>query len=88
MKKTLTVLTIGLGLVLTGCSSGPPGPSDNYTGKAIIERSYKNSRKTGCRVVVKLPNGQTDELRVGRRTTCDGWEAGKTIQINNGALVK
>jgi hypothetical protein len=54
----------------------------------VIEKSYRNSHKTGCRVVVKLPNGQTDELRVGRRTQCTGWDQGKTININNGALVK
>jgi uncharacterized protein YceK len=90
MKKIFTVLTLGLGLLLTGCSSAPhvPSPAEGYSGTAVIEKSYRNSHKTGCRVVVKLPNGQTDELRVGRRTQCTGWDQGKTIRINNGALVK
>jgi uncharacterized protein YceK len=90
MKKTLTALTLGLGLLLTGCSSAPhvPRVTEGYSGTAVIEKSYRTSHKTGCRVVVKLPNGKTDELRVGSRTRCDGWDAGKTIRINNGALVK
>ena len=88
MKKTLTVLTVGLGLLLTGCSAGPPGPADGYTGQATVDHSYRNSRKSGCKVVVKLPDGRQDTLSVGRRTDCTGWDAGKTIRINNGALVK
>ena len=90
MKKTLTVLALGLGLALSACSSTPhvPTAAEGYTGTAVIEKSYRTSHKTGCRVVVKLPNGKTDELRVGRRTQCTGWDAGKTIRINNGALVK
>lgn len=90
MKKTLVALTIGLGLILTGCSSAPPTPSpaDGYTGTAMIVKSYRTSHKTGCRVVVKLPDGQQDELRVGRRTQCTGWDAGKTINIHEGRLVK
>ncbi len=88
MKKSIAVLALGLGLVLSACSAPVPTAAAGYTGTAVIEKSYKNSRKTGCRVVVKLPDGRTDELRVGRRTTCDGWDAGKTIRINNGALVK
>lgn len=87
MKKTLTVLALGLGLTLSACSAPTPTAATGYTGPAVIEKSYRTSHKTGCRVVVKLPNGQTDELRVGRRTQCTGWDAGKTIQINNGALV-
>lgn len=89
MKKTITVLALGLGLLLTGCSSAPyvPTAAEGYTGTAIIVESYRTSHKTGCRVVVKLPNGQTDELRVGRRTQCTGWDAGKIININQGSLV-
>jgi hypothetical protein len=88
MKKTLIALTLGLGLALSACGApAPSGPAANYTGSAVIEKSYRTSHKTGCRVVVKLPNGQTDELRVGRRTQCTGWDAGKTISINQGRLV-
>jgi hypothetical protein len=90
LKKTITVLALGLGLMLSACSATPyvPTASEGYTGTAVIEKSYRTSHKTGCRVVVKLPDGRTDELRVGRRTQCTGWDAGKTIKINNGKLVK
>ena len=89
MNKIVTVLALGLGLTLSACSPTPhvPGPAEGYTGTAMIEKSYRTSHKTGCRVVVKLPNGQTDELRVGRRTQCTGWDAGKIININQGRLV-
>lgn len=88
MKKSIAVLALGLGLLLSACSAPVPTAASGYTGTAVIEKSYRTSYKTGCRVVVKLPNGQTDELRVGRRTQCTGWDQGKTIRINNGALVK
>lgn len=88
MKKAITVLALGLGLTLSACAPHVPTAAEGYTGTAVIEKSYRTSHKTGCRVVVKLPNGKTDELRVGRRTQCTGWDTGKTIRINNGALVK
>lgn len=86
MKKTLIILTVGL--LLTGCSAGPPGPANGYTGQATIDHSYRNSRKSGCKVVIKLPDGRQDTLSVGRRTDCTGWDKGKTISINQGRLVK
>lgn len=85
LKKSFTVVGVGLGLLLTGC--GAPGPAAEYTGPAVIQDAYKNSRKTGCKLVVKLPDGQTDTVRVGRRTTCDGWAKGQSIQINDGRPV-
>lgn len=88
MKKPLIVLSLAAGLLLTGCASSPPGPAEHYTGKATIKESYRTSHKTGCRVVVKLPNGQEDTLRVGRRTYCDGWTPGRVITITNGVLDK
>jgi hypothetical protein len=89
MKKTLTIMTIGMGLLLTGCSTEvAAGPADHYTGPATIEKSYRNSSKSGCKVVAKLPNGQFDTLSVGRRTQCTNWPAGKAININDGRLVK
>lgn len=87
MKKSITVLALGLGLTLSACAPHVPGPAEGYTGTAMIEKSYRNSHKTGCRVVVKLPDGQRDELRVGRRTQCTGWDAGKIINIHHGRLV-
>lgn len=86
MKKSLGVLTLGLGLLLSGC--GAPGPADHYTGPAVIQDSYKNSRKTGCKLVVALPDGQTDTVSVGRRTTCDGYDKGRSVQLSNGNLVR
>lgn len=86
MRKPLGVLTLGLGLLLSSC--GAPGPADHYTGPAVVKDSYKNSRKTGCKLVVALPDGQTDTVSVGRRTTCTGYDRGGTVQLNNGSLVR
>lgn len=86
MKKPLVVLALGLGLLLSGC--GAPGPADHYTGTAVIQDSYKNSRKTGCKLVIALPDGQTDTVSVGRRTTCDGYSKGQSVQLNNGDLIR
>lgn len=86
MKKTLGVLALGMGLLLSGC--GAPGPADRYTGPAVVEDSYKNSRKSGCKLVVALPDGQTDTVSVGRRTTCNGYSKGQSIQLSNGKLVR
>lgn len=86
MKKSLGVLALGLGLLLSGCAA--PGPTSHYTGSAVIQDSYKNSRKSGCKLVVALPDGQTDTVSVGRRTTCDGYDKGRTVQISNGSLVR
>jgi hypothetical protein len=86
MKKSLGVLALGLGLLLSSC--GAPGPADHYTGPAVIQDSYKNSRKTGCKLVVSLPNDQSDTISVGRRTTCDGYSKGQSVQLNNGKLVR
>lgn len=88
MKKTLIGLSLAAGLLLTGCASSTPGPADHYTGKATIKESYRNSSKTGCKLVIKLPNGQEDTVRVGRRTTCNGWDAGRVITLTNGVLNK
>ncbi|SDQ18182.1 hypothetical protein [Pseudarthrobacter chlorophenolicus] len=86
MKKTLGGLALGLGLLLTGCSA--PGPADHYTGSAVIQDTYKNSRKSGCKLIVAMPDGTTDTVSVGRRTTCNGYSKGQSIQISNGRLVR
>lgn len=39
-------------------------------------------------LVVALPNGQTDTISVGRRTTCVGFNKGQTVQLNEGDLVR
>ena len=88
MKKLLAVLALGLGLILSGCAAGPPQATDNYTGKATILESYRNSRKGGCKLVVKLPDGQQGTVSVGRRTSCDGWTPGRVVSITKGALNK
>lgn len=86
MKKMLGVLALGLGLLLAGCAA--PGPTYHYTGSAVIQDSYKNSRKSGCKLVVALPDGRTDTVSVGRRTTCDGYNKGQSVHLTNGNLVR
>ena len=86
MKKIPAVFALGLGLLLTGRAT--PGPAADYTGPAVIKDAYKNSRKTGCKLVVTLPDGQTDTVRVGRRTTCDGYNEGQEVQLRDGDLVR
>lgn len=89
MKKTLTVLALASALALPACAApAPTGPAAHYTGDATIKDSYRNSRKGGCLVVVTLPNGDVDTLRVGRKTTCDGWTPNRKIKINDGRLVR
>ncbi|MET4144113.1 hypothetical protein [Arthrobacter sp. UYCo732] len=86
MKNTVAVLALGIGLLLTSCSA--PGPADKYTGSAVIQDTYKNSSKSGCKLVVSLPDGQTDTISVGRRTSCNGFANGQTVQLSNGNLVR
>lgn len=86
MKTKLTVLALGLGLLLTGC--GAEGPADEYTGPVVIQDTHKTSRKSGCKLVVAMPNGQTDTVSVGRRTTCSGFNKGQTVHLNHGDLVR
>jgi hypothetical protein len=86
MKKSLGALALGLGLLLSGCAA--PGPADHYTGSAVIQDTYRNSRKSGCKLVVALPNEQKDTVSVGRRTTCDGYGKGQSVQLRNGSLVR
>lgn len=85
MKKRLTVLAVGLGLLLSGCGEGP---ADEYTGPAVVQDTHKTSRKSGCKLVASLPSGQTDTISVGRRTTCTGFNKGQTVQLNDGDLVR
>lgn len=85
MKKRPTVLAVGLGLLLTGCAEGP---ADEYTGAVVIQGTHKTSRKSGCKLVVAMPNGQTDTISVGRRTTCSGYNKGQTVQLNDGNLIR
>jgi hypothetical protein len=84
MKKSLGVLALGLGLLLSGCAA--PGPADHYTGSAVIQDAHRSSRKSGCKLVVTLPDGQTDTVSVGRRTTCDGYDKSRTVQLSDGKL--
>lgn len=86
MKKSLGVLALGLGLLLSGCAA--PGPASHYSGSAVIQDAHRSSRKSGCKLVVALPNGQRDTISVGRRTTCDGYSKGQTVRLNNGNLVR
>lgn len=86
MKKTVPALVLGAGILLAGCAA--PGPADHYTGTAVVENAHRSSYKTGCKLDVTLPDGQSDIVRVGRRTSCDGWAKGQHIQINDGRPVK
>lgn len=86
MKKPLIGLTIGLGLVLTGCGPVPPSPADNYSGKAVVDESHSSGTKQGCEVWFTLANGQKDKERLGRRASCDGWTAGRQITLTNGRI--
>lgn len=86
MKKSLGVLALGLGLLLSGCVA--PGPSSHFTGSALIKDTYVSSRKSGCKLVVTLPNEQKDTISVGRRTTCTGYSKGQSVQLKNGNLVR
>jgi hypothetical protein len=86
LKKAPVIVALGVGLLLSGCSA--PGPAAEYTGPAVIKDAYKTSRKTGCKLVVTLPDGQTDTVRVGRRTTCDGYNEGQEVQLRDGDLVR
>lgn len=86
MKKKLGVLAMGLGLLLAGCAA--PGPADDYTGSAVVQDTHRASRKSGCKLVVILPDGRTDTVSVGRRTTCDGYTKGQSVQLRSGNLVR
>jgi hypothetical protein len=86
MKKSLGVLALGLGLLLSGCAA--PGPANHYTGSAVVQDAYRSSSKSGCKLVVALPNDQKDTVSVGRRTSCTGYSKGQSVQLNNGSLVR
>jgi hypothetical protein len=86
MKKSLGAMALGLGLLLSGCAA--PGPANHYTGSAVIQDTYVSSRKSGCKLVVTLPNEQRDTISVGRRTTCTGYNKGQSVQLRNGSLAR
>jgi hypothetical protein len=86
MKKSLGAMALGLGLLLSGCAA--PGPANHYTGSAVIQDTYMSSRKSGCKLVVTLPNEQRDTISVGRRTTCAGYSKGQSVQLRNGSLAR
>lgn len=86
MIKKLGAVALAAAFVLTGCSSAQP--TDGYTGKATIQKSERHSRKGGCILTVKTPTGLVGEVRVGRRTSCDGWNPGRVVTLNDGYLQK
>lgn len=71
---------------MSGCAA--PGSASNYTGEVVIENSHRASRKAGCKLLVKLPSGETDTVRVGRRTTCNGYDKGRIVELNEGRLIR
>jgi hypothetical protein len=88
MKRTLIGLTLGLSLLLTGCSyhSGPAIESQ-YNGKAVVTGSGGSGTKRGCEVYFTLSKtGQKDTQHLGRRSSCDGWTAGRIITLTNGLI--
>ena len=87
MIKKLGAVALAATFVLTGCSSTPREPG--YSGTATIEKSERHSRKGGCILTVKTPKGQVFEgVRVGRRTSCDGWNRGRVVSLQDGYLQK
>ena len=85
MRTALLSTALGLGVLLTGCGPVPPSPADNYTGNAYIYEAHGSGSKAGCELYFRLPDGQTDKERLGRRSSCDGW-VGRTVKLTNGRI--
>jgi len=87
LKKTLVVLTVGLGLLMTGCSHSGPATDSRYNGKAIITGSGGSGSKSGCEVFFTLSKtGEKDTEHLGRRSSCDGWDVGRIITLTDGKI--
>jgi len=86
MKKSIIGLTLGL-VLLTGCSHAGPALDSSYNGKAVVTGSGGSGTKRGCEVFFTLSKtGQKDTEHLGRRTSCDGWTAGRIITLTNGRI--
>lgn len=87
MKKTLIGLTLGLGLLVTGCAHSGPALDSRYNGKAVITGSGGSGSKSGCEVFFTLgKTGEKDKERLGRRSSCDGWTTGRIITLTDGKI--
>jgi hypothetical protein len=84
--KKLGAVALAATFVLTACSE--PSAIAGYTGKATIQKAERHSRKGGCILTVKTPAGHVGDVRVGRRTSCDGWNQGRVVNLNDGYLQK
>jgi hypothetical protein len=91
MKKAIVVVGAVAALVLTGC--GPSRYESNdvveerYSGTAYVVESKIQSRKSGCKVTLQMPDGDRDTHWVGRRSNCVGWERGRTVMFKDGVKV-
>jgi hypothetical protein len=54
-----------------------------------VQETHQGSHKHGCDLLVKM-NKRTEEawIRVGRRTTCDGYQHGTVVHLKDGQLQK
>jgi hypothetical protein len=86
--KKLGAVALAATFALTACSAGTPNPTAGYSGKATIQKAERHSRKAGCILTVKTPTNLIGEVRVGRRTSCDGWHAGNVVFLQDGHLLK
>jgi hypothetical protein len=82
--KILGALALTATFALTACSN----PTDGYSGKATIQETKRPSYKGGCILTVKTTTGLFGDVRVGRRTSCDGWHAGNVVFLQDGHLLK
>ncbi|UDL16860.1 lipoprotein [Arthrobacter phage Atuin] len=86
--KIIGAAALATVFALTGCSGGTPNPVADFDGKATIQKAERHSRKGGCILTVKTYNGLIGDVRVGRRTSCDGWHVGNVVFLNDGKLIK
>jgi hypothetical protein len=85
--KTIGAVALTTAVALTGCSASPQ-PTDGYSGKAIIQKTQGSGTKSGCYLYVKTSSGLVGGFGLGRRTSCNGWNPGNVVFLQDGHLLK
>jgi hypothetical protein len=79
----VTVLALSLlgGVSLTAC--GVDGPTDGYTGTAVVKEHHRSGKT--CRGTVERKDGvKVDNFYFGRKSVCSSITDNSTINIENG----